>query len=53
MYSTTESPAAISLTPPSVPRPRPTGTTPESIQLSTWEWEGGQLDDATRPEPSP
>jgi Family of unknown function (DUF5994) len=28
------------------------GTAPPSIQLSAWEWEGGQLDDPMRPAPS-
>ncbi len=29
-----------------------TKSAPQSIQLSAWEWEGGQLDDPTRPAPS-
>ncbi len=38
--------------PQSAPARPATGKAPQGIQLSTWEWEGGQVRDLTRPVPS-
>ena len=35
------------------PAATPAGTTPDSIQLNTWEWEDGQDDTRSRPPPHP
>jgi hypothetical protein len=38
----TRTPALLAAIPGRPPAATPAGTTPDSIQLSTWEWEGGQ-----------